>query len=100
MNCPHCNIPLLMTDRQGVEIDYCSTCRGVWLDRGELDKIIELSTNNSSNTQSHGSNNQHGNQNHNQVNQSPQYQPNYKSQKHYSKHKKPKSILGEIFDIF
>src|SRR3712207_7332560 len=34
---------LQMTDRQGVEIDYCPTCRGVWLDRGELDKIIEKS---------------------------------------------------------
>ena len=30
-----------MTDRQGIEIDYCPTCRGVWLDRGELDKIID-----------------------------------------------------------
>jgi uncharacterized protein len=43
MNCPVCNVPLTMTDRQGVEIDYCSKCRGVWLDRGELDKIIERS---------------------------------------------------------
>ncbi len=43
MNCPHCNTSLLMTDRQGVEIDYCPTCRGVWLDRGELDKLIERS---------------------------------------------------------
>jgi Zn-finger nucleic acid-binding protein len=33
-----------MTERQGVEIDYCPKCRGVWLDRGELDKIVELST--------------------------------------------------------
>jgi len=33
-----------MTERQGVEIDYCQKCRGVWLDRGELDKIVELST--------------------------------------------------------
>jgi Zn-finger nucleic acid-binding protein len=33
-----------MTDRQGIEIDYCPTCRGVWLDRGELDKLIERST--------------------------------------------------------
>ena len=41
MSCPHCAVPLVMTDRQGVEIDYCPTCRGVWLDRGELDKIIE-----------------------------------------------------------
>ena len=44
MNCPNgCATPLSMTDRQGVEIDYCPTCRGVWLDRGELDKIIERS---------------------------------------------------------
>lgn len=42
MNCPNgCATPLSMTDRQGVEIDYCPTCRGVWLDRGELDKIID-----------------------------------------------------------
>lgn len=43
MNCPNCNETLVMTDRQGVEIDYCPKCRGVWLDRGELDKIIERS---------------------------------------------------------
>ena len=43
MKCPTCATELLMTDRQGVEIDYCPTCRGVWLDRGELDKIIERS---------------------------------------------------------
>lgn len=41
MKCPIDASELLMTDRQGVEIDYCPTCRGVWLDRGELDKIIE-----------------------------------------------------------
>lgn len=43
MKCPHCNVDLMMTERQGIEIDYCSKCRGVWLDRGELDKIIERS---------------------------------------------------------
>jgi len=43
MACPNCQIPLVMSDRQGVEIDYCPQCRGVWLDRGELDKIIERS---------------------------------------------------------
>ncbi len=41
MNCPACNVPLSMSDRQGVEIDYCPRCRGVWLDRGEIDKIVE-----------------------------------------------------------
>ena len=44
MLCPTCKIPLVMAERQGVEIDYCPTCRGVWLDRGELDKIIDRAT--------------------------------------------------------
>ena len=43
MPCPVCKVPLVMSERQGVEIDYCPQCRGVWLDRGELDKIIERS---------------------------------------------------------
>ena len=43
MQCPVDQTVLQMTDRQGVEIDYCPQCRGVWLDRGELDKIIEKS---------------------------------------------------------
>lgn len=43
MHCPIDGAQLIMTDRAGVEIDYCPTCRGVWLDRGELDKIIERS---------------------------------------------------------
>lgn len=42
MDCPVCrDVKLAMTDRQGIEIDYCPQCRGVWLDRGELDKLIE-----------------------------------------------------------
>jgi Zn-finger nucleic acid-binding protein len=44
MKCPVCKEPdLVMSERQGIEIDYCPTCRGVWLDRGELDKIVEKS---------------------------------------------------------
>ena len=43
MRCPIDGTDLVMTDRSGVEIDYCPQCRGVWLDRGELDKIIERS---------------------------------------------------------
>ena len=43
MRCPVDNETLVMADRNGVEIDYCPKCRGVWLDRGELDKIIERS---------------------------------------------------------
>ncbi len=41
--CPVCRVDLVMSERQGVEIDYCPRCRGVWLDRGELDKILERS---------------------------------------------------------
>jgi Zn-finger nucleic acid-binding protein len=46
VNCPVDGTTLNMTERQGVEIDYCPSCRGVWLDRGELDKIIERSNEN------------------------------------------------------
>ena len=42
MKCPTCpDTTLVMSDRQGVEIDYCPACRGIWLDRGELDKLLE-----------------------------------------------------------
>ncbi|NLH99385.1 MAG: hypothetical protein GX446_07810 [Chthonomonadales bacterium] len=42
MNCPVCpDTTLVIADRMGVEIDYCPKCRGIWLDRGELDKLIE-----------------------------------------------------------
>lgn len=42
MKCPVCkDVTLLMSEKNGVEIDYCPECRGIWLDRGELDKIIE-----------------------------------------------------------
>lgn len=43
MKCPIDDTQLVMSERQGIEIDYCPQCRGVWLDRGELDKIIERS---------------------------------------------------------
>lgn len=45
MKCPHCkDLAVVMTERQGVEIDYCPQCRGAWLDRGELDKPIARGT--------------------------------------------------------
>lgn len=48
MDCPVCkSVNLVMSERQGIEIDYCPQCRGVWLDRGELDKIIDRSLSNS-----------------------------------------------------
>jgi len=45
MQCPNDGTVLVMSERSGIEIDYCPTCRGVWLDRGELDKIIERAAN-------------------------------------------------------
>ncbi len=45
MKCPCCkDVGLTLSERQGVEIDYCPQCRGVWLDRGELDKLLERAT--------------------------------------------------------
>lgn len=45
MKCPTCKEPnLVLSERQGIEIDYCPECRGIWLDRGELDKILEKSS--------------------------------------------------------
>lgn len=41
MKCPRCDVTLLLSERSRIEIDYCPECRGVWLDRGELDKLLE-----------------------------------------------------------
>ena len=85
MLCPTCKDTVLsMTERQGVEIDFCPKCRGVWLDRGELDKIIEKSA-----TAEVAAPAQQ---------QSPQ-QPQYQQQQSYYKgHKRKKSFLEELFD--
>jgi Zn-finger nucleic acid-binding protein len=45
MQCPNCNINLVLADRQDVDIYFCQQCRGIWLDRGELDKIFERFSN-------------------------------------------------------
>lgn len=92
MPCPVCRVSLVMSERQGVEIDYCPQCRGVWLDRGELDKIIERSAQEApaavpvqqpSFTQ-------------------PQYDPGYQQpygHGHQHRHpKRKKSFLEELFD--
>ena len=86
MRCPHCDEDLKMADRQGIEIDYCPKCRGVWLDRGELDKLIERSAEFAPQPSRSGSR---------------AYQaPDYGHRQHdYYRHKKPKSLLGELFDF-
>ena len=84
MKCPNCNVNLMMTDRNGVEIDYCPECRGVWLDRGELDKIIERDPQTSSHKAGGYKNEKY---------QSSRYEQDS------HKRKKKDSFLGDLFDF-
>jgi len=86
MNCPSCKeTKLVMSERKGIEIDYCPDCRGIWLDRGELDKIIEKSQLDTAQAQSLP-----------QAPAVPQF-PNHSN--HYQKpYKRKKSFLEELFD--
>ena len=89
MNCPHCqDARLVMSDRQGVEIDYCPQCRGVWLDRGELDKLIERSAAMASTGEARMSGAQ------------SQRRPDFADTEagYRNGHRRPKSWLSEIFD--
>jgi Zn-finger nucleic acid-binding protein len=94
MKCPNCNETLVMADRQGVEIDYCPKCRGVWLDRGELDKIIERSANYSPDSEPETDRRYDSDD---YKKQYPQGRGNY-NDPHY-KHKKKKGFLGDFFDF-
>lgn len=89
MECPVCKTKLLMSEKQGIEIDYCPDCRGVWLDRGELDKIIEKSLSDEYKTD----------------NRNPQFREirdkHHDDSHHYpygNKYGKRKSLLSELFD--
>ncbi len=84
MHCPHCLEELKITERQGVEIDYCPKCRGVWLDRGELDKIIERSLQTVGPQPTGGA--------------GPEYS-SHSGKPYHGKHKKRKSFLEELFDF-
>jgi uncharacterized protein len=86
MKCPNCNETLVMADRQGVEIDYCPKCRGVWLDRGELDKLMERTAGYSS-----GESTGH-------YPDDRYRKDNYYSDDYY-KRKKKKGFLGDFFDF-
>jgi len=80
MKCPIDDETLVISDRNGVEIDYCPRCRGVWLDRGELDKIIERSGVDLSNRDNRTS---------------PERHDNHRDRKR----KKKSSFLEDIFDF-
>ncbi|MDP3442427.1 MAG: zf-TFIIB domain-containing protein [Ignavibacteria bacterium] len=86
MNCPVCKeVKLVISDRQGIEIDYCPECRGVWLDRGELDKLIDKSV------QSLPANNQ----------QRESFNKGYDDDdnKYGYKKRKREGFLGDLFDF-
>lgn len=91
MKCPACNVELKMADRQGVEIDYCPQCRGVWLDRGELDKIIERQASVSSEKR----------RDYDDDDDDDRYKERRYEGGHqqYPPHRKRKSFLGEMFDF-
>lgn len=89
MNCPVCNVALVMSERQGVEIDYCPQCRGVWLDRGELDKVIERSTSETSQRSSRESDYDRRDSHHGK------HHGDDHGDGHY---KKKRSFLSELFD--
>lgn len=108
MNCPVCNVPLNMTERQGVEIDYCPKCRGVWLDRGELDKIIERAASEAGPPPAPQPSYRPPErapepQYRPREPESPRYPDHGHQQHQYQKgpyhHKKRKSFLGELFDF-
>jgi len=88
MLCPVCKVDLLLSEKQGIEIDYCPKCRGIWLDRGELDKIVEKSANVEDNFRQK------------ERNTNTNYRDDddkYRSQG-YNKNKR-KSFLGDLFDF-
>lgn len=87
MLCPVCNSNLSLSEKQGIEIDYCPKCRGIWLDRGELDKIIERSNDYENKSEYRKRD----------VEYKDDDDYKYKTQG-YHKHKR-KSFLGELFDF-
>lgn len=85
MKCPSCpETRLVISERKGIEIDYCPDCRGVWLDRGELDKILERSKE----------------EDRPQPQERPSQQPHYEnhSSGYHKPYKRKKSIFEELFD--
>lgn len=88
MKCPIDDTELVMSDRQGIEIDYCPKCRGVWLDRGELDKIIERSATSAPPPQRFE-----------QPRHEDRDRRHDRDDDHRRPHKKRESFLGELFDF-
>ena len=96
MQCPNDQTTLAMTDRNGIEIDYCPTCQGVWLDKGELDKLISSSENYSIPPQPQN----YSAPTHRREDRRYDERPNdYNSSYNGHKGRKKESFLGELFDF-
>jgi len=96
MKCPVCKeINLVMADRQGIEIDYCPECRGIWLDRGELDKLIERSGSAPSRQRPNEADYGHG---HHERHEHHEHHEHHSKDHDYYK-KRKKNFLGELFDF-
>jgi hypothetical protein len=95
MNCPTDATTLVMSERSGIEIDYCPTCRGVWLDRGELDKIIERS-----NQDERGDDRPRGDDRYRDDRpRDDRYRDDkYRGDRDYPKKKKKSSFFSELFE--
>lgn len=91
MKCPRCNTNLALSITQGIEIDYCPDCRGVWLDSGELEKILERSGSFNSSNRNDDEHSDHNEDNHGRHNER---QGGYGQQ---SRHRK--GFLSELFDF-
>ena len=109
MKCPVCkHVTLLMSEKKGVEIDYCPECRGIWLDRGELEKLIEkeVSYNDSHYERKTSSRDERDYDRDYEKDYDRKYKKDeYYSDKYYDKKKYPRkkkreSFLEDIFDIF
>jgi uncharacterized protein len=101
MKCPIDNADLVMAERQGIEVDYCPKCRGIWLDRGELDKIIERSAAASQPPTFLPSQPQAAPQPHDpRSDREPEERHSSQYSEHDPRYKKRKaSFLGELFDF-
>jgi Zn-finger nucleic acid-binding protein len=103
MKCPNCNETLLMTERNNIEIDYCPSCRGIWLDKGELDKMLEYAEEKYKSA-GQPQNQQNQNQQHNQQTWQKYDNDHYKNDHHkynphHQKPHKKKGFLGDLFDF-
>ncbi|WP_274626987.1 zf-TFIIB domain-containing protein [Arvimicrobium flavum] len=101
MKCPVDNAELVMSERQGIEIDYCPKCRGVWLDRGELDKIIDRSAAQDAEPRrslDYGQGRDQDRSRDRDRDHRPDRDHDYRGH-HDQKRYKKKSLLGELFDF-